>query len=170
MASNDTEKNATRGTLKLATDDHRSTRIRRHRTTDHGQLELHPWEGRGTTAKRPATVGVLKGYAVSRHAVPLVRRVHAIDRALRAGRWPTDMSIAKEPEVHPRTCAGADTTFQWCYARSVCVAQGSLVAGPTVGPDRRSSRWQTGRILSPVRRWVSEILSIILTEHAYRLS
>ena len=34
---------------------------------------------------------------------PLMRRMQAIDRALRARRWPTDKSLAKELEVDPRT-------------------------------------------------------------------
>ena len=34
---------------------------------------------------------------------PLMRRMQAIDRALRAGRWPTDKSLAKELNVDPRT-------------------------------------------------------------------
>ena len=34
---------------------------------------------------------------------PLVRRMQAIDQALRAGRWPTDKSLAKELKVDPRS-------------------------------------------------------------------
>src|ERR1700679_1630519 len=44
------------------------------------------------------------GRAMRYHATrPLVRRMQAIDLALRAGRWPTDKSLAKELKVDPRT-------------------------------------------------------------------
>jgi hypothetical protein len=34
---------------------------------------------------------------------PLVRRIQAIDQALRARKWPTDKTLAKDLEVDPRT-------------------------------------------------------------------
>jgi predicted DNA-binding transcriptional regulator YafY len=34
---------------------------------------------------------------------PLVRRNQAIDQALRARKWPTDKTLAKDLEVDPRT-------------------------------------------------------------------
>jgi predicted DNA-binding transcriptional regulator YafY len=34
---------------------------------------------------------------------PLMRRMQAIDQALRARRWPTDKSLARDLEVDPRT-------------------------------------------------------------------
>ena len=34
---------------------------------------------------------------------PPLRRMKAIDQALRAGRWPTDKSLAAELEADPRT-------------------------------------------------------------------
>jgi predicted DNA-binding transcriptional regulator YafY len=34
---------------------------------------------------------------------PLVRRMQAIDQALRARKWPTDKTLAKDLEVDPRT-------------------------------------------------------------------
>ena len=40
-----------------------------------------------------------------RHAgtPPLVRRMQAIDQVLRARKWPTDKTLAKDLEVDPRT-------------------------------------------------------------------
>jgi hypothetical protein len=34
---------------------------------------------------------------------PLVRRMQAIDQALRARKWPTDKTLARDLEVDPRT-------------------------------------------------------------------
>ena len=67
-----------------------------------GVKRFIPGIGRRTTARMPATNRRVQ--AMRYHATrPPLRRMKAIDQALRAGRWPTNKSLADELEADPRT-------------------------------------------------------------------